>query len=343
MPPALDKTLEKDHRIHVSSPVLTHDSSKDMNPQIKLMDDSYTKFWLNLSSLSVLDSCSIKSSLELPETSLVYNSESCEMDLQAGLGSLLQSGADCPSLGEDYSLKERTAAEGQSSVSKDYQNWMQTLSPLQYLQRKSKHFSSARSNRNKNRSQHNALTVHCSAIQAEVEARRMQLASQHRVLATRTDRAKLKLHALLGENTLRSFNKQLEQLRRKLSPTSIKTRHGPLSQWSSHGPTINKCVNTLGLNYECEPLPDHSSGQKSPRFCGPAVQQGSETFGNSSEDSLVEKSSERLQINRSVQNLVQCGQAVLRKAQKALDSDATESSSDDEWEEKTRRKRPSQG
>lgn len=323
MPPALDKTLVKDHRIHVSSPVLTcdMDSSKDMDPQIKLMDDSYTKFWLNLSSLPVLDSCSINSSLELPEMSLVYNSETHTMDLQAGLGSLLQSGADCLLLDEDYSFKDRTVAKGQpKSVSKDDQYLMQTLSPPTKY---------GIGNRNRRK------TVHRSVMQAEVDARRMQLASQHHVLATRTDRANLRLHALLGENTLQSFHKQLEHLRRKLLPTSTKTRHGPLS------PAKNTCLNALGMNYKSDPLPDQSSVQKFPKFSGPAVQQGSGTFGNSSEDNLVEKGAERMQLIRGVQSLVECGKAVLRKAQKALDSDATESSSDDEWEEETRRKRPS--
>ncbi|KAB5577382.1 hypothetical protein PHYPO_G00209250 [Pangasianodon hypophthalmus] len=354
MPPALDKTLEKDRRIHISSPVLTRDvdSSGDMDPQIKLMDDSYTRFWLNLSSLSVLDSCSMKSSLELPEMplqSLFHNSASYKIELQPTLGSLLgcvsmdESGADCPLLHDDSSFKERMAAEEQSrNVSNDHQNLTQTLSPLQYFQRESESLCSPRSSGIRNSNLSDALTpvwhsASHGAVKEEVDARRMRLASQHRVLATRTDRAKLRLHALLGENALQNFNKQLEEIRRKFSPTSAKTEPDPLS------PAENKCDNALEAHEEVDCHPDHSSGQKSSKFSGPEVQQGSGVFSSSSEDSLVEKSSESVQLIRGVQSFVQCGQAVLREAQQALDSDATESSSDDEWEEWTREKRPSSG
>lgn len=354
MPPALDKTLEKDHRIHISTPVLTRDvdSSRDMNPQIKLMDDSYARFWLNLSPLSALDSCGMKSSLELPEMpqqSLVHNSESYKIELQPNLGSLLgcvsmdESGADCPLLHEHSNFKQQTAAEEQSrNVSKDYQNRMQTLSPLQYIQCESESLSSSRSSGIRNSNQSTALRsvwhlASHSAVQEEVDAWRMRLASQYRVLATRTDQAKLRLHALLGENFLQNFNKQLEEMKRKLSTTSTKTGPNPLS------PAENKCAHALGAQEETNCLPDHSSGQKSSTFCGPAVHQGSGTLSSSSEWSLVEKNSENMQFIRGVQSLVQGGQAVLREAQQALDSDATESSSDDEWEEETRGKRPRSG
>ncbi|MCJ8732867.1 hypothetical protein PDJAM_G00216570 [Pangasius djambal] len=353
MPPALDKTLEKDSRIHISSPVLTQDvvSSGDMDPQIKLMDESYTRFWLNLSSLSVLDSCSMKCSLDLPEMplqSLVHN-PSYKIELQPTLGSLLgcvsmdERGADCPLLHEDSSFKERMVAKEQSrNVTKDHQNLMQTLSPLQYFQRESESLCSPRSSgiRNSNRSFASTPARHWashSAVQEEVDARRVRLASQHRVLAARTDRAKLRLHALLGENALQNFNKQLEEIRREFSPTSAKTEPDPLS------PAENKCDNALGAQEEADCHLDHSSGQKSSKFSGPEVPKESGAFSSSSEDSSVEKSSESVRLIRGVQSFVQCGQAVLREAQQALDSDATESSSDDEWEEVTREKRPSSG
>lgn len=354
MPPTLDKTLEKDHRIHISTPVLTRDvdSSRDLDPQIKLMDDSYARFWLNLSPLSTLDSCRMKSSLELPEIpqqSLVHNSESFKIEPQPNLGSLLgcvfmdESGADCPLLHEDSNFKQQTVAEEQSrNVSKDDQNRMQTSSPLQYFHCESESLSSSRSSGIRNSNQSTALRplwnlASHSTVQEGVGAWRMRLASQYRVLATRTDQVKLRLHALLAGNFLQNFNKQLEEMKRKLSTMPTKIGPNPLN------PAENKCTNALGAHEETNCLPDHSSGQKSSRFCGPAVHQGSGTLSSSSEWSLVEKNSESVQLLRDVRSLVQGGQAVLHEAQQALDSDATESSSDDEWEEETRGKRPRSG
>ncbi|KAF4086604.1 hypothetical protein AMELA_G00085390 [Ameiurus melas] len=350
MPPALDKTLEKDRRIHVSSPILTRDvnSSRATDAQIKPMNDSYARFWFDLTS------CNMKSSLELPEIplqSLVHNSASYQIELQQSLGSSLgcasidESDAGCPSLRDDSGFEEQTAAEEQSrSVSKGHQNLTRSRSPLQSFQKESEPLSSATSSGCRNSNQSNALkptwlSAAHSAVQEEVDSRIARLASQHRVLATRMDRAKLRLHALLGENALQNFTEQLDEMKRKLSPTSAKTEPEPLS------PAINRRANAFGARGEDDCLPDHSSGQISSTVSGPAVQQGSGALSSSSECSSVEKSSERVQLIRSVQSLVQCGQAVLREAQQALDSDATASSSDDDEtkEEETRGKRPSSG
>lgn len=352
MPPALDKTLEKDHRIHISSPVLTRDmdSSMDMNHELKLMDDNYTRFWLNLSSLSVLDSCSINSSPELPEMplqSLVHNSESYKIELQPSLGSLLssvsmdKSGAGCSLLDKDSSLVRAAVEEQSGIISKDHEDLTQTLSPLQYFQRESEPLSSAGPNGIRNSNGHNALrswhVASHSAMQQEVNSRTISLASQHCVLATRTDRAKLRLHALLGENALNTFNKQIEVIKRKLSPMSTKQQTEP----DLLSPAESKCANGLGVHKESNCLPDHLSRQKTLKFSGPAVQQGSGILSSSFTDSSVDKSSESVQVIRGVQRLVQCGRTVLHKAQQALDSDVTESSSDDEWEEETKGKRSS--
>lgn len=328
MPPALDKTLEKDHRIHISSPVLTRDmdSSMDMNHELKLMDDNYTRFWLNLSSLSVLDSCSINSSPELPEMplrSLVHNSY--KIELQPSLGSSLAS------VSMDKSgAKVRAAVEEQSRViSKDHESLMQTLSPLQYFQRESEALSSARPNGTRNSNGHSALrswhVASHSALQQEVNSRRIRLASQHCVLATRTDRAKLRLNALLGENALKTFNKQLEVIKRNLSPMSTKQQ----AESDLLSPAGSNCANGLGVHKESNCLLDHFSRQK---FSGPEVQQGSGILSSSFTD---------LSVDKSLQRLFQCGRTVLHKAQQALDSDVTESSSDDEWEEETKGKRSS--
>ncbi|KAG7330827.1 hypothetical protein KOW79_004796 [Hemibagrus wyckioides] len=350
MPPALDKTLEKDGRIHISSPVLSRDvdSSRDVDPQVKLLDDSYTRFWLNLSSLSALDSCNMKSPLELPEMplqSLFHNSASYKIDLQPSLGSFLgcvsleESVADCPLLPEDSSFKGKTASEEETrKVSKDRQNLTQSFSLPQYFQREREPISSSGI---KNSNQSNALRPECHSashrisVQEEVDAWRMRLASQHRVLATRTERAKLSLHALLGENALQNFNKRLEEMKKKLLPSSIKTEPDQLC------PAQNKCDDALGAEEEGDCLYDHLSQQKTSKINDPAVQQGSCALNSSSAGSLLEKTSESFQLIRGVQTLVRCAQVVLHKAQQALDSDATESSSDDEGEEERRGKRPS--
>ncbi|KAK3543981.1 hypothetical protein QTP70_032739 [Hemibagrus guttatus] len=350
MPPALNKTLEKDERIHVSSPVLSRDvdSSRDVDPQGKLLDDSYTRLWLNLSSLSALDSCNMKSPLELPEMplqSLFHNSASYKIDLQPSLGSFLgyvsleESGADFPLVPEDSSFKEQTAAEEETrNVSKDRQNLTQTFSLSQYFQREREQISSSGV---KNSIQSNTLRPECHsashriAVQEEVDAWRMRLASQHHVLATRIDRVKLSLHALLGENALQNFNKRLEEMRKKLSATSIKTEPDQLC------PAETKCDDALGAEEEGDCLSDHFSKQKTSKISDPAAQQGSCALSGSSVGSLLEKTSESVQLLRGVQTLVRCGQIVLQKAQQALDSDATESSSGDDGEEERRGKRPS--
>ncbi|KAI5613444.1 KAT8 regulatory NSL complex subunit 1-like protein, partial [Silurus asotus] len=306
MPPALDKTLEKDCRIHISPPVLTQDvdSSRDMDPQIKLVNDSYARFWLNRSSFSILDSCSIEELPAIPQQSMDHSSTFYNPDLQRNLGPLLgcvsmdKFGVDCPIIHEDSRFQEQSR--------KDLQNLTQTLSFVPYYQRDSEPCSSARS---RDRSVALRPVWHLgsrNSVQEDFEARRRRLSSQHCVLTSRMGRAKLRLHALLGENALQTFNKQLEAMSKKLSslsPTSSKT----------HPDTLHSAENTL--------------------------QQGNTGPGYSSEAFSMEKSSDSIQLIRGIKSLAQRGQAVLRNAQQALDSDGTDISSDDEWDEKTIRKR----
>ncbi|KAI5106807.1 KAT8 regulatory NSL complex subunit 1-like protein, partial [Silurus meridionalis] len=321
MPPALDKTLEKDCRIHISPPVLTQDvdSSRDMDPQIKLVNNSYARFWLNRSSFSILDSCSIKELPEIPQQSMDHSSTFYKPDLQRNLGPLLgcvsmdKFGVDCPMIHEDSRFQEQSR-----KVSEDLQNLTQTLSFLPYYQRDSEPCSSARSSDQSVDSRPVWRLGSHNSVQEDFEARRRRLSSQHCVLTSRMGRAKLRLHALLGENALQTFNKQLEAMSKKLSslsPTSSKT----------HPDSLHPAENTWQT------------------FNSPAVQQGNAGSSCSSEASSVEKSSDSIQLIRGIKSLAQRGQAVLRNAQQALDSDGTDISSDDEWDEKTIRKRLSSG
>ncbi|KAM9486332.1 KAT8 regulatory NSL complex subunit 1-like protein isoform 2-T2 [Clarias gariepinus] len=355
MPPALKKTSEKDGLIHISSPLLTRDPdfSKELDPEINLTDDSYARSWLNLSSLSFLDSCGMKSSLDLPDLPLDHNSAFYKIDLQSSLESLLgcasmdESGADFPLLQDDSRFEEQTVVEEQSrNVLKEHQaNLRQTLTPLQYIERESKLLSSGRSSRIINKSQSHALTPawhsgsHISA-QEEVDARRMRLASQQRALATRIDQAKLRLHALLGENTVQVLNEQLEVMRwRELSMMSTKPKTEP----GSLSPAENTCANVSGVHEEPESFPNYSTQHTVLKLHDSGVEQRSCDLSASSKCLLIEKSSESVQFIKDVQSLTWCGRAVLHVAQQALDSDATESSSDDEWEEDTQGNRSSSG
>ncbi|XP_060733107.1 KAT8 regulatory NSL complex subunit 1-like protein isoform X2 [Tachysurus vachellii] len=310
----------------------------DLDPHVKLIDDSYTRFWLNLSSLSNLDSYSLKSPLELPEMPpepLIHNSEPYKIDLHESLESLLcymftdESAADFPLFHEDFGFNEQTAAKEETrTIALDHQYIKQNFSPPQLFQRESE--SSEIYNRNNNKIALSPL-CHCpsySALQEEMDAWGRQLASQNHALATRADEAKLRLHTLLGENALHNFNTQLEEMRRKLSPTTIKTEPAQIR------PAEVKRTDAFWPQEEAHCMCNCFSQQKISKYAQ----------SSSYEDSLMEHTSNSVQLIRGVQNLVRCGHLVLHKAQQALDSDATESSSDEEdEEEESRLKRPSSG
>ncbi|TTA11845.1 hypothetical protein Baya_14407 [Bagarius yarrelli] len=287
MPPALDKTLEKDHRIQISSPVLSRDvdSTKDMDTQSKPVGENYTRLRFNLSSLTALDFSSVKSLLELTEMplqSMFNSSASYKIDLQPSLGASLgsvsmdKSGPDCPSPNEDSTASK-----------KDHQSLTKTLPCLLYFQKVSKPLSSERSSGNMTRNQGNALrpewhVVSRRAMQEKVDAQRTRLASQLHTLTSRTNRAKRRLHAVLGENVLQTINKKFEEFKGKFSTIATKTEPDPRS------PAHNRCANASGIHEEeGDFLPENFSQQASSTFSGPAVCQGGGTLSRTSAESAA--------------------------------------------------------
>lgn len=335
----------RERQIHISSPVLTQDvdwsRDMDLDPHVKLIDDSYTRFWLNLSSLSNLDSYSLKSPLELPEMPpepLIHNPEPYKIDIHESLESLLcymftdESAADFPLFHEDLGFNEQTAAKDETrNIALDHQYIKQNFSPPQLFQRESESSEIYSRNNNNNKIALSPLwhSPSYSALEEEMDAWGIQLASQNHALATRADEAKLRLHTLLGENALHNLNTQLEEMRRKLSPTTIKTEPDQLS------PAEIKRTDAFWPQEEAHCMCNRFSQQKISN-CAPS---------SSYEDSLMGQTSDSVRLIRGVQNFVRCGQVVLHKAQQALDSDVTESSSDEEEdeEEESRLKRPSSG
>ncbi|XP_046869788.1 KAT8 regulatory NSL complex subunit 1-like protein isoform X2 [Hypomesus transpacificus] len=78
MAPALTKLTKDRHRIHLPSPLSSSNMEADgamlspeLDPHVKLMEDNFSqKVWLNLSSLPFLDTCCSKGSLDFPNSIL---------------------------------------------------------------------------------------------------------------------------------------------------------------------------------------------------------------------------------------------------------------------------------
>ncbi|KAL7865274.1 hypothetical protein SRHO_G00105210 [Serrasalmus rhombeus] len=357
MTPALSKSSNKVSRVRISSSVFTgHMESNgsvlgmDVDLPLKLLDDSYThRFWLNLSSLPFLDSYSSKDPLELTEMllpSLFHNTESIKTVLLSNQGSLLDSlsldknAADSvvsTTVSPDvhfpvYDDSRITAVEKPTSEQPDcstehYQGVTQSLPPQHCPQGESRssdnaarlRHPAARPQEANHIKQHEADTLmhiwHSSsqmgpsAMQDTLKARTEWLASWHGSLVARADRANRRLHALLGEHAMQHCSSQLEGLGRKLHQEGSSLRSSFLATGSSSSPETKASdapVEQNGLSS----LPDCSSSQSCPQS---------------------------VQKTKDMQSLARCGQPILRGVQKALDSDATASSSDEEWDhEETR-------
>ncbi|XP_047670909.1 KAT8 regulatory NSL complex subunit 1-like protein isoform X2 [Tachysurus fulvidraco] len=242
-----------------------------------------------------------------------------------------ESAADFPLFHEDFAFNEQTAAKEETrNIALDHQYIKQNFSPPQLFQRESE--SSEICSRNNNKIALSPLwhSPSYSTLQEEMDAWGTQLASQNHALATRADEARMRLHTLLGENALHSFNTQLEEMRRKLSPTpTIKTEPDQLR------PAEIKPIDAFWCHEEAHCM------------CNRFPQQKISNCAQSSsyEDFLTGQTSDSFHLIRGLQNLVRCGQVVLYEAQQALDSDVTESSSDEkeDEEEESRLKRPSSG
>ncbi|KAL6484306.1 hypothetical protein MHYP_G00063510 [Metynnis hypsauchen] len=357
MTPALSKSSNKVSRVRIPSSVfIGHMESNgsvlgmDVDLPLKLLDDIYAhRFWLNLSSLPFLDSYSSKDPLELTEMllpSLFHNPESFKTVLLSNQGSLL----DCLSMDKNtadsvvsttvspdvhfpvYEDSRITAVEKPTSEQPDcstehYQGVTQSPPPQHCPQGESRSSDNAarlrhpavRPQEANHIKQHDADTLMhiwhsssqtgSSAMRDTLKARTEWLASRHGSLVPRADRANRRLHVLLGEHAMQHCSSQLEGLGRKLHQEGSSLRSSFLASGSSSSPET-KAFHALVEQNGLSSLPDCSSSQRSPQS---------------------------VQKTKDMQSLARCGQAILQRVQKAVDSDATASSSDEEWDhEETR-------
>lgn len=123
--------------------------------------------------------------------------------------------------------------------------------------------------------------------------------SQHVSLANRAGRLQQRVLAMLGEHASRHYSHQLEGLKSKI----LETRYSPKSPMTSEH--LFETFNAVEMQEEY-----HALGRNL---------QYPQTHGQPLK-------------SRDVQNLVYSGHAVLHRVLESLDSDATVSSSDEEWE-----------
>ncbi|KAI4886185.1 hypothetical protein NFI96_014738, partial [Prochilodus magdalenae] len=349
MTPALSKSSNKVSRVHISSSVFTGHMesdgsvlSMDVDPPLKLLDDSYAhRFWLNLSSLPFLDSCISEDPLELTDMllpSLFQSPESFKTMLLSNQEPLLEllsldkSGAGSAastSVSPDvnfpvYEDSRTTAAERHTSDQPDgstepYQGITQSCPPQQCSQRDSRSPDNGAQPRHPGvgpqesgrirqsaagtlrRIWHSSSQMEPSAMREALKARTKWLASEHGSLEARADRANRRLFALLGEHAVQHCANQLEGLGRKVHQEGTSFRSFCRAPGSSHSQET-KALGTPVEQKGVSSLPECSRS-------GPFMQKA-----------------------KDMQGLAQCGQAVLQEVQKAIDSDATASSSDEEWD-----------
>ncbi|XP_077071382.1 KAT8 regulatory NSL complex subunit 1-like protein isoform X1 [Siphateles boraxobius] len=123
--------------------------------------------------------------------------------------------------------------------------------------------------------------------------------SQHVSLANRAGRLQQRVLAMLGEHASRHYNHQLEGLKSKLLETCRSTKY-PMT--SEH---FFETLNAVEMQAEYHAL---GRNLQYPQAQGQPLK------------------------SRDVQNLVHSGHAVLHRVMESLDSDATVSSSDEEWQ-----------
>ncbi|XP_030643479.1 KAT8 regulatory NSL complex subunit 1-like protein [Chanos chanos] len=329
MAPALTKTTGKDN-----SPVV----GIDKDPQIKLLESCYAqKVLLKLSSLPFLDTCSPQNSLEVPEmllppllqdsrnyvTVFLSDSESQQNLLpvnktqpnserpRPGMQELqFVSFPEHSRLGVTEPHENMNPGQAgkpppdcygvtQSHLLKQHvcgeasgQDCTSALTPST-LSQDADHMRSVTTDLLWNSRAQNQLA---SVVTVEEALRSKTLChvSQLSALMVRANRIQHRLQALLGEHALHHYSYQLEDLRRKLSQGNC-----PPKSFESAG----------GLSTPLE----------SKLFDAPVKQ----------EERYV---SDVPQNSRDVQRFVRCGSTVLQGLQKILDSDCTDSSSDEEWD-----------
>ncbi|XP_042565317.1 KAT8 regulatory NSL complex subunit 1-like protein [Clupea harengus] len=362
MAPALTKTAKSG--IHLSSSLLTDSMGSDspvlgidLEPQMKFLEDSYSeRMWLNLSSLPFLDTCGSKNPLEYPDvllqpilqgsgyykTVLLSNPRALvgQLSINKTKKSLMAQGDILlPPLPDLSHIRDAPAGLSLRQLSSSVAESLDVSNspsltpgnPGEHLLQKSAAGCAVLTDRigegdgmgiDRSWTQHWGSRVsripRSASVKDAVRDQTLQHLSEQGTLVARAERIQRRLQALLVEHASHHCTQQLEGLKAKLlqkdlspiSPTQ------PTTPSAAENPTPYTDSKPTGAQAELESL-------------------AAVTLNNLTSGAPTRTGSVSTESSVDMQNFARCASAALRGIQSALDSDATESSSDDEWEPKT--------
>ena len=329
----------------------------DLEPQMKFLEDSYSeRMWLNLSSLPFLDTCGSKNPLEYPDvllqpilqgsgyykTVLLSNPRALvgQLSINKTKKSLMAQGDILlPPLPDLSHIRDAPAGLSLRQLSSSVAESLDVSNspsltpgnPGEHLLQKSAAGCAVRTDRigegdgmgiDRSWTQHWGSRVsripRSASVKDAVRDQTLQHLSEQGTLVARAERIQRRLQALLVEHASRHCTQQLEGLKAKflqkdLSPISPTQPTTP-SAAENHTPYTDS--KPTGAQAELESL-------------------AAVTLNNLTSGAPTRTGSVSTESSVDMQNFARCASAALRGIQSALDSDATESSSDDEWEPKT--------
>lgn len=360
MAPALTKTTKSG--IHLSSSLLTDSMGSDspvpgmdINPPMKLLEESYSqRMWLNLSSLPFLDTCSSKNALEYPDMLLQpllqgsgYYKTLLLSKPPAVVGQLsinktkesrmAQSDILLPPLHDFNRMRDALTATDlslpqlSSSVSESTENCnsfsLTQGSSWDHLQQNGTACSAVPTDRISasdssliDGNQHWGHRPRCSrrlsaSFEEAVRGQTLQHLSQQGTLVNRAERIQRRLQALLGEHASRHCTQQLEGLKANV----LQKDHGPRTPPHPTTPSVTG-----------SPAP--STDSKATCAQAESESQASVSVNDVTGGAPTQTGTASTESTVDIQDFARCASAALRGVQSSLDSDATDSSSDEDWE-----------
>ncbi|KAL2081569.1 hypothetical protein ACEWY4_023422 [Coilia grayii] len=345
MAPALTRTAK--NGIHLSSSLLTDSMDSDstvlgidLDPQMKLLEDSYSpRMWLNLSSLPFLDPCSSKNPLKYPDALLQPLLQS------SGYYKTVMLSSPRDLVGHLSINKPKKSLMAKSDILSPFPKLcsLQDVPPDIYLRQLSNSIPASPDVSNSPSLTHHNPGNHLihnsavpldrigagdgigmaenhgllwSSVKQAVKGQALRHLSEQRNLVGRVERIQRQLQALLGEHVSRHCTQQLEGLKAKFLQKNLR----PKSPTQTTAPP------------SAAGSPATYTGSKPPD-----AQAEAESLTAASLDDLPGSAPTRAdtvstECAADIQNFARRASAALHGLHSALDSDATESSSDEEWE-----------
>ncbi|XP_062312989.1 KAT8 regulatory NSL complex subunit 1-like protein isoform X2 [Osmerus eperlanus] len=340
MAPALTKLTKDRHRIHLPSPLSSSNMEADgamlspeLDPHVKLMEDNFSqKVWLNLSSLPFLDTCCTKGSLEFPNSILAPLLQASSSQYKSVL--LSRSLLSLISLNKNLKDSQAAALPGTQAMyivpipehsGQDVVMQPQHCeadgpdvpqSPPHYQGNTMGQYSSALLTPTVSREGKRGVVsaepasaqawvtrapdqpVTAEVVQGAVRDQTQWHISRQAALLLRAERIQRRLQALLGDHASRHCSIQLDALKNRLRQEKTGTQPAP-------------------VDTKPDPLLVHVQIP---------------TPGSRVQWPLVPESSSPPSTSTEIQEFACHAQALLRGVQQAIDSDATDSGSDEELE-----------